>query len=102
MSNNTTTETRRESYEAITTETSKRGVLILDVLGNKQMTVDEIVYELIERREILHFDRNFVAPRLTELKEAGAVEVIGKRKSPPHGEERRRLGEKIEKLKRKL
>ena len=41
MSNNTTTETRRESYEAITTETSKRGVLILDVLGNKQMTVDD-------------------------------------------------------------
>lgn len=85
MSNNTTTETRRESYEAITTETSKRGALILDVLGNKQMTVDEIVYALIDRREILHFDRNFVAPRLTELKEAGAVEVIGKRKSPRTG-----------------
>ena len=33
MSNNTTTETRRESYEAITTEASKRGALILDVLG---------------------------------------------------------------------
>lgn len=43
------------------------------------------IYELIERREILHFDRNFVAPRLTELKEAGTVEVIGKRKSPRTG-----------------
>lgn len=85
MSNNTTMETRRESYEAITTETSKRGALILDVLGNRQMTVDEIVNELIERREILHFDRNFVAPRLTELKEAGVVKVIGKRKSTRTG-----------------
>lgn len=53
---NTTAETRRESYEAITTETSKRGALILDVLGDKQMTVDEIVNELIARRELLHFD----------------------------------------------
>lgn len=82
---NTTAETRRESYEAITTETSKRGALILDVLGDKQMTVDEIVNELIARREILHFDRNFVAPRLTELKEAGIVKTIGKRKSARTG-----------------
>ena len=85
MSNNTTTETRRESYDAITTEPSKRAALILDVLGNKQMTVDEIVYELIDRNALSHFDRNFVAPRLTELKEAGTVEVIGKRKSPRTG-----------------
>ncbi len=45
---NTTAETRRESYEAITTETSKRGALILDVLGDKQMTVDVIVRRYIQ------------------------------------------------------
>ena len=74
------TRVQLEAYK-ITTETSKRGALILDVLGDKQMTVDEIVNELIARRELLHFDRNFVAPRLTELKEAGIVKTIGKRKS---------------------
>lgn len=78
------TRVQLEAYK-ITTETSKRGALILDVLGDKQMTVDEIVNELIARRELLHFDRNFVAPRLTELKEAGIVKTIGKRKSERTG-----------------
>lgn len=81
MANEITKDTRRESYDAIVPETSKRAALILDVLGDREMTVDEIVYELMRRREIIAFDRNFVAPRLTELKAAGSVEVVGKRAS---------------------
>ena len=81
MNNQTTKETRKASLEAIAPETSKRAALILDVLGSSEMTVDEIVYELISRREIPDFDRNFVAPRLTELKAAGKVKVVGKRSS---------------------
>lgn len=81
MNNETTRQTRRESYDSIAPETSKRGALILDVLGDSKMTVDEIVYELMSRREIPAYDRNFVAPRLTELKAAGKVEVVGKRAS---------------------
>lgn len=81
MNNETTESTRRESYEAIKPETSKRGTLILKVLGDKEMTVDEIVYALMNRGKIPAFDRNFVAPRLTELKAAGLVEVVGKRAS---------------------
>ena len=81
MNNETTESTRRESYEAIKPETSKRGTLILEVLGDKEMTVDEIVYALMNRGKIHAFDRNFVAPRLTVLKAAGLVEVVGKRAS---------------------
>ncbi len=52
MNNETTESTRRESYEAIKPETSKRGTLILEVLGDKEMTVDEIVYALMNRGKI--------------------------------------------------
>lgn len=42
--------------------------------------VSEIVKELLDEGIIKYYDRNFVAPRLTELKEAGKVKVVGKRK----------------------
>lgn len=87
MNNETTKTTRRESYEAIAPETSKRGNLILEVLGDRELTVDEIVYALMNSGKIPAFDRNYVAPRLTELKAAGLVEVVGKRASGRTGKQ---------------
>lgn len=78
MSTNTM-ETRRESYEAIKPKRVDRRNLILEILGSRQMTASEITEELLAKGYIKYYDRNFVAPRLTELKEAGIVETVGKR-----------------------
>lgn len=80
-----TQETRREAYEAIGPKRQIRRQLLLEILGNREMTVDEIEDELIRIGEIRAYNRNFVAPRLTELRKKGILEVIGKRKSPVSG-----------------
>lgn len=77
--NSNTIETRRESYEAIKPKRTDRRNLILEILGSRQMTASEITEELLAKGYIKYYDRNFVAPRLTELKEAGIVETVGKR-----------------------
>ena len=77
----TTTETRRASYEAVLPKVNKRSRLILETLGNKEMTVSEITDALVAEGRIPYYNRNYVAPRLTELKEMGVVETCGRRKS---------------------
>ena len=69
-------ETRRAGYESVVDKRADRSDVILAVLGDKQMTVSEIVKELLDEGIIKYYDRNFVAPRLTELKEAGKVKVV--------------------------
>lgn len=76
----TTTETRRAAYEAVLPKREKRSRLILEVLGEREMTASELTEELVTRGEIKYYDRNFVAPRLTELKQIGILEVVGRRK----------------------
>lgn len=77
----TTIETRRKSYEAVLPKVNDRCRLILATLGAREMTVSEITDELVEARHIPYFNRNYVAPRLTELKDMGVVETCGRRKS---------------------
>lgn len=77
----TTKETRRLSYEAVLPKVKDRAKLILDVLGNSKMTVSEITEELVNHGKIPYFNRNFVAPRMTELKDKGVVETCGRRKA---------------------
>ena len=79
--NQTTKETRRESYEAVLPKVKDRARLILETLGDKEMTVSEITEELVSSGKIPYFNRNYVAPRLTELKDMGVVETCGRRKS---------------------
>ena len=74
-----TKETRRESYEAITPKITDRKSLILEIMKDRAMTAHEITEELLAKRYIKYYDRNFVSPRLTELKEDGMVEVVGKK-----------------------
>ena len=45
------------------------------------MTAEEIAQQLLKDGKITHIDPNFTRPRLTELKEAGKVKVVGKRRS---------------------
>ena len=75
----TTQETRRESYEAIKPTVKRRRAVILDILGNREMTANEIAELLYIRGVTLFYERNFAAPRLTELKESGVVEATGKK-----------------------
>jgi hypothetical protein len=82
---NITRETRRQSYDGILPERGERCRIILETLGSRQMTVEEITDELVANGSIKYYDRNFVAPRLTELKQAGVVEVVGKRPSKRTG-----------------
>lgn len=79
--NETTKETRRESYDAILPKVKERARLILETLGSKEMTVSEIAEELVNSGKIPYFNRNYVAPRLTELKDMGIVETCGRRKA---------------------
>lgn len=73
--------TRRASYDAVLPKVNERSRLILKTLGNKAMTVSEITEALVEAGKIPYYNRNFVAPRLTELKEMDVVETCGRRKS---------------------
>lgn len=81
MDQSTTRETRRASYDAILPKSSARRRLILETLGARRMTASEITEELLLAGKIKYFNRNFVAPRLTELKDAGVIEVVGRRKA---------------------
>lgn len=76
-----TKETRRRSYSAIRPKCGSRCRLILETLGERQMTVSEITEELLAAGKIPYFNRNFVAPRLTELKDIGIIETVGRKKA---------------------
>lgn len=74
-----TYETRTESYEKV--DKQKRYSQILEILqGGKEMTAKEIAVEMCNRGYIPNNERNFTAPRLTELSIKGIVEPIGKQK----------------------
>lgn len=77
----TTKETRRASYEAVLPKVNERSRLILATLGMMEKTVSELTDELVEAGTIPYYNRNYVAPRLTELKDMGIVETCGRRKS---------------------
>lgn len=78
---NISNETRREALDAITPEAGQRRRLILKTLEARgPMTASEIANVLAQKGIVARYDRNFVAPRLTELQHQGLVEVIGKRK----------------------
>lgn len=79
--NKTTRETRRASYDAVLPKVKERSRLILETLGGREMTVSEITDELVAAGILPYYNRNYVAPRLTELKDAGIVETCGRRQS---------------------
>ena len=73
-------ETRRESYDAVIGKVGKRHELIMQLLDRSPMTAEEIAESLFMQGVTQFYDRNFVSPRLTELKSMGLVETIGKKK----------------------
>lgn len=74
-----TLETRSESEAVL--DKKKRYSQIIEVLtGGKEMTAKEIAVVMYQRGYIPTSERNFTAPRLTELSYKGVVEPIGKQK----------------------
>ena len=74
-----TFETRRESNDSV--DKKKRYRQILEILqGGKEMTAKEIAVEMCQRGYVPTPERNFAAPRLTELSIKGLVEPCGKQK----------------------
>lgn len=69
--NSITKETRQEAY---ITRPVTRAADVLRVLGDGEMTAREIANKLG------FVERNAAAPRLSEMKDRGIVEVVGKKK----------------------
>ena len=74
-----TTETRQLSFNDIQEKTKKRYEQILDRL-DKPKTAKEIAVEMFELGLIPSTERNYTAPRLTELEKMGYVRAIEKKK----------------------
>lgn len=68
--------TRRESNESVDRE--KRYAQILSILKGREMTAKQIAVEMNKLGMTPTSERNFAAPRLTELVSKGEVEVTGK------------------------
>lgn len=74
-------ETRAESNESVNKEKRYKQILgILEGSGSDGMTAKEVAVEMHRRNYTPSAERNFSAPRLTELQKAGKVEAIGKTK----------------------
>lgn len=70
-------DTKVESYKKV--DTNKRRTQILEVLKKypKGLSAKEVAIELYKKGEIPTSERNFTAPRITELISLGKVEVAG-------------------------
>ncbi len=75
-----TKETRRESYHAVKPTVNERQQAVLQILRERgAMTAREVAAELHRRGATPTDERNFTAPRLTELCRAGLVRAVGKK-----------------------
>ena len=73
----TTLETRDESHEKV--DKKKRYREILECLDGKELTAKEIADAMFRKGYIPTNERNYSAPRLTEMAEEGMVEPVGKK-----------------------
>ncbi|MDR1892202.1 MAG: hypothetical protein LBQ48_04270 [Oscillospiraceae bacterium] len=75
-----TQETRRESYLAILPTLAQRQKTVLQILKDYgEMTAQEVADSLFLMNITPTNERNFAAPRLTELCDMGLAEAIGKK-----------------------
>lgn len=75
---NVTLENR--NFANLEIDRQKRYEQILEVLDENEMTAKEIADEMYKRGYIPTNERNFSAPRLTELSIKGIVEPTGKKR----------------------
>lgn len=75
-----TQQTRQLSFNDIQEKKKIRYVQILDRLKNREMTAKELAVELFDLGFIPSTERNYTAPRLTELEKMGYVKAVDKKK----------------------
>lgn len=73
----TSFDTRRESYDTI--DKRKRYMQIREILYKNELTAKEVAVEMFKKGFTPTPERNFAAPRLTEMCIKGEVEIIGKK-----------------------
>ena len=74
----TSFDTRKESYD--TMDKKKRYMQIREILYNNELTAKEVAVEMYKKGFVPTPERNYSAPRLTEMCIGGEVEIIGKKK----------------------
>lgn len=77
--NTITRQTRQVSFDDIQDKAKIRYIQILNRLDNPK-TAKELAVELFELGFIPSTERNYTAPRLTELERMGYVRTVGKKK----------------------
>ena len=74
----TTLDTRSDANESV--DKAKRYSQIIECLNeDHEMTAKEVAVRMMEKGYIPTSERNFTAPRLTEMAHKGIVEPIGKK-----------------------
>ena len=73
-----TLDTRGESHEQVDKETRYKQIIEVMESNNLAMSAKEIAHLMYIKGYIPTSERNFTAPRLTELCQAGKVEPVGK------------------------
>lgn len=74
----TSFDTRKESYDAV--DKNKRYMQIREILHRNELTAKEVAVEMYKKGYVPTPERNYSAPRLTEMCINGEVEIIGKKK----------------------
>lgn len=74
----TTLDTRSDAHDQV--DKVKRYSQIIECLKEKPMTAKEVAVRMLQKGYIPTSERNFTAPRLTEMSHRGIVEPIGKKK----------------------
>lgn len=70
-------ETRKEAYMDLDIKEKQKQVL--ECLGNREMTVREVLREMLKRGYTKINDRNEVAPRMTELFQKRRLVIVAKK-----------------------
>lgn len=75
-----TLETRSEAEQEIDKKKRYRQIIEILTENKEPMTAKEIAVEMFKKHWIPSSERNFAAPRLTELCEEGIVDTLGKKR----------------------
>lgn len=70
-------ETRKEAFMDL--DIKEKQKQILECLGNREMTVREVLREMLKRGYTKINDRNEVAPRMTELFQKRRLVIVAKK-----------------------
>lgn len=77
---NTTIECRQDSHEKVNKQKRRKEILEIMLAEEIPLTAMEIASILLIHGKVDRLDRNYVAPRMTEMCIDGTVEPVGKKK----------------------